>query len=129
MKELGQFLKERREEKGITLKDIEEKTKIRKRYLSAIEEGDFDIIPGDVYLRGFLRKYSSCVGVDPEETIRRYEQLCQIRDREKIRSAARKEKRQEARQRTKRILLAVSIIVVLALVGGVLYYYFQLRPS
>lgn len=127
MKELGQFLKERREEKGITLKDIEQKTKIRQRYLSAIEDGDFDIIPGNVYLRGFLRKYSSCVGMDPEETIRRYEQLCQIRDRDRIRSAARKEKREEARQRTKRIVFVVSLIIGLSIVGGVVYYILRLR--
>jgi cytoskeletal protein RodZ len=126
MIELGQFLKERREERGITLDEIAEKTKIGKRYLLAIEDGNFDIIPGEVYLRGFLRKYSLCVGMDPEETVRRYEKLCQIRDRDKIRSATRKMKREEARQRTRRIVLVLSVVVLLIL-GGVIYYFLRLR--
>jgi cytoskeleton protein RodZ len=54
MKELGEFLKKTREEKGISLKDIQDRTKIRSRYLEAIEKGEFQIVPGEVYLRGFL---------------------------------------------------------------------------
>jgi cytoskeletal protein RodZ len=52
--ELGTLLKKAREEKGLSLDDIQEETKIRKKYLEAIEENNFDILPGKVYLKVLL---------------------------------------------------------------------------
>ena len=51
--EIGQYLKRVREEKGISLKTVAEETKIRVRYLQALEEGDYAALPGNVYARGF----------------------------------------------------------------------------
>ncbi|HHY36495.1 MAG TPA: helix-turn-helix domain-containing protein [Firmicutes bacterium] len=62
--EIGQFLKRMREEKGISLRTVAEETKIRVRYLKALEEGDYANLPGDVYARGFLRSYARFLGVE-----------------------------------------------------------------
>ncbi|WP_100487738.1 helix-turn-helix domain-containing protein [Sporolactobacillus pectinivorans] len=64
MSELGQALREAREEKGLSLDDLQEETKIQKRYLSAIEKGDFKQLPGDFYLRAFIKSYAEAVGLD-----------------------------------------------------------------
>ncbi|MGE5550786.1 MAG: RodZ domain-containing protein [Bacteroidota bacterium] len=75
MREVGERLKRAREEKGITLAEIQNSTKIRTRYLQALEEGEFQIIPGEVYVRGFLQTYGTAVGLDPRELLAFYDQL------------------------------------------------------
>jgi cytoskeletal protein RodZ len=75
MKELGQMLREAREKKGMSLTEIQEATKIRLRYLEAIESGNLDVIPGEVYRKGFIVNYANAVGLDSETIIRKYQQL------------------------------------------------------
>lgn len=72
MSDLGELLKKARFEKGIKLEELQETTKIQKRYLEAIEEGNFSILPGNFYVRAFIKSYSEAVGLDPEEVIRLY---------------------------------------------------------
>ncbi len=62
--ETGQLLRHTREEKGLTLSEVQAETKIRERYLTAMECGNLEIIPGDVYRRGFLRSYANFLGLD-----------------------------------------------------------------
>lgn len=67
MSELGQRLKEARLQKGLTLDDVQELTKIRKRYLEAIEAGDYQVLPGSFYVRAFIKTYAEAVGINGEE--------------------------------------------------------------
>lgn len=69
MSDLGQLLKKARIEKGISLDELQDVTKIRKRYLEAIEEGDFKALPGNFYVRAFIRTYAESVGLDPGEVL------------------------------------------------------------
>ena len=64
---LGERLRDAREIKGIDLFRAERDTKIRSKYLAALEEGDFTDLPGDVYTRGFLRNYATYLGLDADE--------------------------------------------------------------
>jgi cytoskeletal protein RodZ len=57
-------LREARVAKEISLEDLQEKTKIQKRYLLAIEEGNFDRLPGHFYTRAFIKSYAEAVGLD-----------------------------------------------------------------
>ncbi|WP_026689834.1 helix-turn-helix domain-containing protein [Alteribacter aurantiacus] len=66
MSELGLRLKTAREERGLSLEELQIKTKIQKRYLLAIEEGAFDRLPGEFYVRAFVKNYADAVGLDPE---------------------------------------------------------------
>lgn len=75
MRELGDFLYQERQKKGITLEELEQITKIRSKYLRAIEEGDFEVIPGEVYLKGFLKSYAEAVGVEGRNVLAWYEQI------------------------------------------------------
>jgi len=67
MKDIGLFLKEKREENGISLEEIEEILKIRKKYLTAIEEGNFNILPGETYILGYLRNYCKYLNISDEK--------------------------------------------------------------
>jgi len=66
MKDIGNFLREKREAKGISLTEVEKDLKIRKKYLQNLEEGNIDIIPGKTYLVGYLRNYGKYLGIDEE---------------------------------------------------------------
>ena len=64
---VGEQLRDARETKGIDIFRAERDTKIRSKYLSALEDGDYTELPGDVYTRGFLRNYASYLGLDADE--------------------------------------------------------------
>lgn len=61
-----------RERKGVDLVRAERDTKIRVRYLSALESGDYRDLPGAVYTKGFLRNYAMYLGLDPEDVLRQW---------------------------------------------------------
>lgn len=61
-----------RERKGVDLYRAERDTKIRARYLAAIERGDYTELPGFVYTKGFLRNYALYLGLDPDDVIRQW---------------------------------------------------------
>jgi cytoskeletal protein RodZ len=74
--EAGPSLPERllaaRERKGVDLYRAERDTKIRSRYLAALEHGEYGELPGAVYTKGFLRNYALYLGLDPEDVIRQW---------------------------------------------------------
>ncbi len=69
---LGEVLRAARESKGVDLTRVERETKIRERYLSALERGEYRELPGAVYTKGFLRNYGAYLGLDPEYLIDLY---------------------------------------------------------
>ncbi|MBW7473229.1 DUF4115 domain-containing protein [Paenibacillus oenotherae] len=72
MSDLGALLRKAREQRKMTLDDIQDLTKIQKRYLEAIEEGNYNVLPGTFYVRAFVKNYSEAVGLDAEEVLRLY---------------------------------------------------------
>ncbi|MGE7947242.1 helix-turn-helix domain-containing protein [Lysinibacillus sp. NPDC093688] len=70
--ELGTRLKEARLSKGYSLDDLQEITKIQKRYLIGIEEGNYSIMPGSFYVRAFIKQYADAVGLNAEEILETY---------------------------------------------------------
>ena len=74
------YLRLARENRGMTLKEIAQQTKIGTRYLAMIEEESYELLPAPVYLRGFVFDYARTVGVPaPEEVARRYLDRCRER--------------------------------------------------
>ena len=72
LSELGNRLKQAREEKNISLDDLQDLTKIQKRYLIGIEEGNYSMIPGKFYVRAFIKQYAEAVNLDPEMLFEEY---------------------------------------------------------
>ncbi len=66
---LGETLRKARLEKNITFEDAERVTRIPRKYLEALELEDFGILPAPVYARGFLRSYSSYLGLEPKDLL------------------------------------------------------------
>ena len=69
---IGTYLQQHREAKHLTLEQVAEHTGIREPYLAALEEGDFHKIPGDVFIRGFLRNYGNYLGLDGNGLVEAY---------------------------------------------------------
>ena len=69
MNDVVQQLRKAREAKGLELKEVEEITKIRSKYLQALEEGDYCVLPGGVYTLGFLRSYARFLDLDAESLV------------------------------------------------------------
>ena len=72
MFEIGSTLREARVRRNLTLQQVEEDTKIRVKYVQAMENEEFDIMPGPTYVKGFLRTYSEYLGLDPDVIIGEY---------------------------------------------------------
>jgi cytoskeletal protein RodZ len=70
--ELGNRLKEERLAKGLSLEDLQSITKIQKRYLIGIEEGDYSSMPGNFYVRAFVKQYAEALQLNPEVIFETY---------------------------------------------------------
>lgn len=78
MKSLGEQLKLARKSKNRSLEDISRDTNISKQYLEALEEDNYDILPGSAYVRGFLSNYARWVGLDPKAVVKQYNKLAAL---------------------------------------------------
>ncbi len=69
---LGDTLREAREKQGLTYKDIEKGTSIRALYIEYIEKGEYDELPGDVYTKGFIRRYANFLKLDANALVQAF---------------------------------------------------------
>ncbi len=65
---------------GVDIGEISRTTCINPQYLRAIEEGDYARIPGDVYVRGYIREYARCLGIPFPDALRDYENYLKIKE-------------------------------------------------
>jgi hypothetical protein len=72
MFEIGNSLREARLRQGLDVPEIEQATKIRGKYLRALEDEQFDILPGQTYVKGFLRTYAEYLGLDGQLYVDEY---------------------------------------------------------
>ena len=72
MNDFGGKLRQARERRGISLRQIATSTKIGVAALEALERNDISKLPGGIFSRGFVRSYAVEVGLDPEETVREF---------------------------------------------------------
>jgi cytoskeleton protein RodZ len=70
----GVYLKNERELRGVALEEIAESTKIHIRFLEALENNEFDKLPGEVFVKGFIRSYARIIGFDSEEMVNVYDE-------------------------------------------------------
>lgn len=69
LQEMGDFLRQERERKGMSLSDVVEKTKISRNNIEAIEDGKRDRLPHPVYARGFVKNYAGVLGLNPDDLV------------------------------------------------------------
>jgi cytoskeletal protein RodZ len=125
--ELGNRLKEARLAKGLSLEDLQSLTKIQKRYLIGIEEGNYSSMPGNFYVRAFVKQYAEALQLNPEEIFETYkneipathhddlpEQLSRVKTRRTV---------SEGSSKIFDIIPKVLIGVFIIGAAGVLYYF------
>jgi cytoskeleton protein RodZ len=72
---LGEKLRQAREERGISISEVAEQTRISPHYLASIENDDFRTLPGGIFNKGFVKSYAKYVGVDEQEALQDYSRL------------------------------------------------------
>lgn len=128
MNELGEFLKNERLKKGISLDELQEITKVRTRYLKAIEDGDLKVIPALVYAKGFVKSYAEALGINGNELIQKYGYLFQEKDDEEI---AITDQKIETNKKLdidysnffKKLNKTVISVIILSIIGYGIYYF------
>lgn len=122
MFELGNNLREARQRRRIDLVAAEQDTKIRSKYLAALETEDFDVLPGPVFVRGFLRTYSRYLGLDPQRFIDEYNaRFGRFEDVEELSSGhvlgrpGLAHERERRGRRTMRLVLVATLLVLAVL--------------
>lgn len=133
MNELGQMLREARESQGISLAEAEAQTRIRQKFIAALEAEDWSLLPNEVTTRGFLRKYAGYLGVDEDAVLERFHARARLPAPEPVVVASAE---READYRPIEMNLSSppkretpwgwigAAIVLLALVAAALYIYF-----
>jgi cytoskeletal protein RodZ len=131
MADIGTTLREARIRARIDISEVEARTKIRAKYLRAIENEEWDLLPGPVYVKSFLRTYGDFLGVDSrllvDEFKRRYERPAD-QDLRPISSLGRERERQRRRRRPRLGRIGV-ILLALAAVAAALWFVGTLGSS
>jgi cytoskeletal protein RodZ len=116
MESIGEFFKQVRETKGLTIDEVASKTRIRTDFVKALEDGNFAKLPDQVFARGFVRSYARSLGLDEEDAIHRFIQSAGAyydkqdeRERLKARQAEEERKRQANR---KAVAVAIGIAIL-----------------
>ncbi len=125
----GEYLRKQREIRGFSLEEIAEQTKISLRALRAIEAEDWEILPAEIYVRGFIRCYCETIGLDPHEALLRFEEAYLPYKRQKEEKRY-KENEYLAGKRRSPLFWIIFILVMLALlaVGGYLFWHQKSSP-
>ncbi len=125
---IGKKLHDARVAKGYTLDDLQKNTKIQKRYLIAIEDDDFDALPGEFYVRAFVKQYADAVGLNGSELLNENkkslpdtqnpEYVDRVNDdNPETRTAQRKEDERHEKFRRYIPIAGVSLVVLIILVA------------
>jgi cytoskeletal protein RodZ len=117
----GNWLRRERELRQVSLRDISDETKISIRYLEALEEDRFDILPGSVFAKGFLRQYARYVGLDGDEVVNSY-LAAQSGHRPEDSGTGVHNMRRRRREWLTGALLAIGLLALLAAVAALAYY-------
>ena len=121
MFDIGSSLREARLRQGLDFPALEERTKIRSKYLRALEEESFDILPAPTYVKGFLRSYAEALGLDGQPFVDEYNSRFAVGDEDVLVRATRRipTKRHQRQARESRIaavaLLAIAVVTALVI--------------
>ena len=117
MFELGTSLREARQRRGMEFAQAEQATKIRGKYLRALEDEQFDVLPSETYVKGFLRTYADYLGLDGQLYVDEYNSRFVTGDDWEVRSqrSSPRQKR-ERRVQANVVLIAIAAIAVVTVI-------------
>jgi cytoskeletal protein RodZ len=118
--DIGSSLREARTRQGLDFPELEELTKIRPKYLRALEDEQFEILPAPTYVRGFLRSYAEALGLDGQPFVDEYNSRFAVGEDDvpvRVRRVPQPRRRDRSQRESRIAVLAVvGIAVVMALV-------------
>ena len=115
MFEIGTSLRQARQHRGLDVSDVERETRIRAKYLTALEEERFEVLPGTAYVRGFLRTYAEFLGLDGQLYVDEYSSRFVVGEDDG--RALRPRRSQVRPQRRSHRLESGAVLVALAAIG------------
>lgn len=110
MFEIGSSLRDARVRQGLDVADVEADTKIRSKYIRALEDERFDLLPGDAYVKGFLRTYADRLGLDGQLYVDEYNARFAL-SAEPVMSPRPRRKARNAKLESNAVLVALAGIV------------------
>lgn len=112
----GNYLKHERELRGVLLQEISDNTKIPVRFLEALENNHFDKLPGEVFIKGFIRSYAKSIGTNEDEIIAVFDESVGKQRKEKVQKLeAERNRLYKEKQKRLRIFLLIFISLVILL--------------
>lgn len=127
--EFGQRFKEEREKQGYTLEAVEEETKIRKMYIKAIENEEFELLPPKVYAIGFVKRYSKFLKLDENQMVEEFKLLAFSPEEETVieeqQPVIRREFNWPKKLNLKNIFAAIVFLIVAVWIGNYMVGYFS----
>ena len=123
MFEIGSSLREARTRQGLDINDMEMRTKIRAKYLRALEAEHFDQLPGHTYIKGFLRTYADSLGMDGQLYVDEYNSRFVAGEEEQpvyTRRAPSTARRRRANERHESRLVAIAVAAIVILTALVI---------
>ena len=131
---LGEKLRQAREERGVTITEVAEQTRISPHYIELIEQDDYRTLPGGIFNKGFIKSYAKYVGVDESEALQDYSRLitAQTGDASDDPKTYRPEVLTDDRASASRLPTVIIAVVILGLMTvGILALvnYIQSNPS
>jgi cytoskeletal protein RodZ len=132
MDDFGGRLRQARERRGISLRQIAASTKISVAALEALERNDISKLPGGIFSRAFVKSYATEVGLDPDQTVRdfleRFHQAPPPSDAHVSHHVPEQESQFESQQRMASVMLKLVAISV-PLIVAILYFTLRSRPA
>ena len=123
MESIGEFFRQVRETKGLTIDEVASKTRIRTDFVKALEDGNFAKLPDQVFARGFVRSYARSLGLDEDDAIHRFDQSAGAyydkhveRERLRVRQAE-EERKRKANRKAVAIAIGIAIITLIFLLS------------
>ena len=123
MESVGEFFKQVRETKGLTVDEVASKTRIRPDFVKALEDGNFAKLPDQVFARGFVRSYARSLGLDEQDAIQRFIQSAGAfyekqdeRERLKVRQAE-EERKRRANRKAVGVAISISVLTLIFLLS------------
>lgn len=121
MVEIGNTLREARRARGLTLEDVEEETKIRKKYIMALEMEQFEVLPGPIYAKAFLKNYAKFLNLNLDEILEAFKQKHGGEPVHEEHEKPVAEKKVKAKRRPQYWLYAAAVLIIAVVVVSIIY--------
>ncbi len=122
---VGEFLKRERELRQITLREVAEGTKISIRRLKSIEADQFEDLPAEVFVRGFIRSYADYIGIDPADAILRLEENMPQEELEIRNIKSFSSPQSDIKGPASAVLLIAAVVAGLLILAAAWFFFFQ----